>query len=67
MRLLTPAQLVELTGYRQKSAQVRWLRENGVLHYVRADGHPNVPESALEAPREPSRRGPNLAAVRRAG
>lgn len=66
MRLLTPKELEELTGYRQKTAQVRWLQKNGVLHYVRADGHPNVPDSALGAP-TPPRSGPKLDAVRRAG
>lgn len=67
MRLLTAIELEELTGYRQKTAQVRWLQENGVLHYVRADGHPNVPDSALTAPPVATRVGPKLDAVRRPG
>jgi hypothetical protein len=65
MRLLTSEQLEQLTGYRQKAAQVRWLQKNGVRHYVRADGHPNVPESALDAPMT-TRNGPKLDAARRA-
>lgn len=66
MLLLTPEQIEQLTGYKQKAAQIRWLRTNGIRHYVRADGRANVPSSALEAP-EPKRSGPNLDAVRRAG
>jgi hypothetical protein len=66
VRLLTKQQLEELTGYRQKAAQVRWLQQNGIRHYIRADGHPNVPESAVDAP-ESKRAGPNLDAVRRTG
>lgn len=66
MRLLTTKELENLTGYRQKAAQVRWLQKNGVRHYVRADGHPNVTEGALDTP-VTSRSGPKLDAVRRAG
>jgi len=66
MYLLTEAEIERLTGYKQKSAQVRWLQSNGVRHYVRADGRPNVPSSALDIPKE-TRVGPNLNAVRRAG
>lgn len=66
MNLLTDDELQRLTGYKQKSAQVRWLQANGVRHYVRADGRPNVPASALDAPKD-TRVGPNLNAVRRTG
>lgn len=44
---LTGEQVRELTGYMQPSAQVRWLRMNGMTHWVRADGHPKVPVSAI--------------------
>lgn len=63
---LTPEQLQELTGYVQAAAQIRWLRKNGVQHYVRADGRPVVPLSAL-APREApakARVGPHFDAIR---
>lgn len=62
--LLSPAQVEELTGYRQHAAQIRWLQRNGLQHYVRADGRPVVPECALSAP-APTRKGPNLDAIRR--
>jgi hypothetical protein len=60
---LTPAQLEDLTGYTQPAAQVRWLRKNGVTHYVRADGHPRVPVSAFQA-QERVPQGPNFEALR---
>lgn len=63
---LAPKQIEELTGYVQHAAQIRWLRTNGVVHYVRADGRPVVPLSALEQrqPAVPTRAGPDLDAVR---
>lgn len=61
---LTPDQLHELTGYTRKSAQVRWLRKNGVQHYVRADGRPSVPVDALGKPPDAPRKGPNFDAIR---
>jgi hypothetical protein len=46
---LNPDQLAELTGLRQSAAQLRWLRKNGITHYVRADGRPIVVRSAIES------------------
>lgn len=45
---LNDEQLIELTGYVQPAAQIRWLRRNGLAHYVRADGHPKVAISTLQ-------------------
>lgn len=65
---LTRKQLEELTGLVQPAAQIRWLQKNGVRHYIRADGHPRVPLTAID--REPAaagagtRIGPDLDAVR---
>lgn len=62
---LTSEQLQELTGYRQAAAQVRWLRKNGVAHYVRSDGKPKVHEDAVR-PKGISAaapKGPNFAAL----
>ncbi len=44
---LTTDQLVELTGKRQRAAQVRVLRAMGVDHLVRPDGSPAVLEAVL--------------------
>jgi hypothetical protein len=71
MLFLSDEQLADLTGYARPSAQVRWLQRNGVTHYVRADGRPRVPVTAIIAPlagaspATPASAGPNLDAVRR--
>ena len=39
---LSQEQLVDMTGYRTKSAQVRWLLRNGYVFDIRSDGRPNV-------------------------
>lgn len=44
---LEPADLIRLTGYRRPSAQVRWLLENGIPHYVDARERPIVIREAL--------------------
>lgn len=62
---LSPEQLLELTGYVQPAAQIRWLRRNGVRHFVRADGRPVVQPSALEPPRETRRSEPKFEALDR--
>lgn len=37
-------ELQELTGLIQPAAQIRWLKANGVEHFVRVDGKPRVPK-----------------------
>lgn len=66
---LTDEQLRELTGRQRPAAQIRWLRANGLRHWVRADGHPVVPVSAVEGREQaaPVRSQPNFAALRRTG
>lgn len=67
---LSDEHLADLTGYARPSAQVRWLQHNGVTHYVRADGRPRVPLTAIFAPLAAASQsngaaiGPNLDAVR---
>lgn len=65
---LTAEQLVELTGYQKPSAQIKWLRTQGLRHWVRADGRPAVPVAAIDGP-EPTqvRPQPNFAAIRKGG
>ncbi len=36
--ILTSAELLELTGYKQRAAQARWLEHNGFTYRVAADG-----------------------------
>ena len=45
--LLTPEQVVQLTGRRKKSLQIAWLKENKIPHYVNAEGHPQVLSTML--------------------
>lgn len=65
---LTEEQMIELTGFRRWSLQIKQLRKHGVKHYVRRDGRPVVcvvdlsPASQLAGP-APAR--PDFAAVRR--
>lgn len=60
---LTPQQLYELTALTQGAAQIRWLRKNGIDHFVRADGKPRVLPAALLG-RELPRPKPRFEALR---
>lgn len=42
--MLTPEQIVQLTGYRRPSKQIEWLKRNGVPYFVNAAGYPQVIE-----------------------
>ncbi len=44
---LTPDELTELTGVRQKAAQRRWLARNAIPFRVRADGRAAVSREHL--------------------
>lgn len=65
---LTDAELEDLSGLVQPAAQVRWLRKNGVHHYVRADGQVRVPRGSIErhAPAADRSSRPNFGALREA-
>lgn len=41
---LSVAELVILTGYKRRSCMIRWLRENGFVFRIGADGLPKVLE-----------------------
>lgn len=45
---LTDAELVELTGQRQKSAQIRWLQLRRWRFETTATGHPRVARDYFE-------------------
>lgn len=45
---LDPEQIKELTGKRQRAAQVRMLRAMGITHRLRGDGTPIVLTSHIE-------------------
>lgn len=61
---LTSDQLVKLTGYKRATDQLRWLREHGVPHGIRADGRPVLTLRMFEdALLRGTRKGPNLSAA----
>lgn len=45
---LTRDELIELTGYRQAAAQIRWFVDHGWRHVVGADGRPRVMRAESE-------------------
>jgi hypothetical protein len=45
--LLTRQELTELTGYKNPSAQKRWLQHEGFCFRVAADGRPRVLREAV--------------------
>ena len=61
---LTPEDLASLTGYVQAAAQIKWLRKNGITHFVRGDGKPVVPANAFEKVQATRTTEPNFAALR---
>lgn len=62
---LSKAELEDLTGLVQPAAQIRWLRKNGIDHYVRSDGKPRVPREAIgKTTTTGSSKGPNFDAIR---
>lgn len=65
---LTRRELSDMTGLAQPAAQIRWLKKSGVRHFVRADGYPRVPRTAITAdpvPQQASARAqPNFEGLR---
>ena len=39
---LNSKQLQDMTGYRRRASQVKWLTDNGYSFDIRRDGRPNV-------------------------
>jgi hypothetical protein len=62
---LTDAELIELTGYRQAAAQIRFLQKWRIAHVVNRKG-PVVARSAIEGSQTP-KTSPNFAALKRVG
>lgn len=50
---LSRDEVVELSGYRRPAEQLRWLREQGIPHFIAGDGHPRIVREALLHFREP--------------
>ena len=66
---LTPSELVELTGFKQKRRQCLELARQGLKFTVRSDGYPLVDRSLFESGERLSstrrRREPNFTAIGR--
>lgn len=66
---LTPAEVVELTGFKQKSKQLAAVRKMGLKHTPRADCFPLVYRSQFESgerlTKNQRRREPNFTAISR--
>jgi hypothetical protein len=63
---LSREELTELSGYRQRAAVTRWLRENTIPFYIGGDGWPRVLHSVLgvSKPKTLIRSQPNVAALK---
>ena len=57
---LTRDELRELSGYKRRSDQARWLRENGYPFELDKDGNPKVPRAAVESRFQVKTGGPKL-------
>lgn len=65
MIVLSREELRELTGYRQRSRVIRWLRENGFAFYLGGDAWPRVLRESFEKPRKTlTRSAPNVQALK---
>lgn len=49
--LLTRAELIKLTGYRQYARQIEWLVKNNISYYVSASGEPSVTWAMVNNPK----------------
>jgi hypothetical protein len=57
---LTRDEIRELSGYKRRTDQARWLRENGYPFELDKDGNPKVPRAAVEARFQVRHGGPKL-------
>lgn len=57
---LTRAEVYELSGYKRKSDQARWLAENRYPFELDKDGWPKVPRIAVESRFQVRHGGPKL-------
>lgn len=60
---LTRDELRELSGYKRKSDQARWLREKRYPFELDKDGYPKVPRLAVETRFQVQVGGPRLRAA----
>lgn len=66
---MSDAEVVDLTGYRYPKCQSRWLRDNGIKHYINGRGKVRVSRDALASKKSATteRTVPDFSKVRRRG
>lgn len=65
MIVLSREELRDLTGYRQRSRVIQWLRENGFAFYLGGDEWPRVLRDTMSLPRKTlTRSAPNVQALK---
>lgn len=63
-QIYSRAELVELSGWKQKSKIRKWLTENGIRFYPARDGWPSVPRGAeVFSPKTLKHSAPNRSAL----
>lgn len=62
MIFLTDEEMIELTGYRQPAAQIRFLQKWRIRHVVNRNGRPKVTQAAVEGSERP-KTSPNFKAL----
>lgn len=45
---LNDAEIKELTGYTQTAAQIKWLRQNGLIFRIGGDNKPKIAKSHID-------------------
>ena len=65
MICLTREELKELSGYRMPSKIRGWLQDNGIKHFIGADGWPRVMrDTSFAMPKTLTKSVPNVAALK---
>ncbi len=62
--VLSREELIEWSGYRQRSKIAAWLVSNGVPHLTGRDGWPRVQRQGQVVSKTLTRSGPNVAALK---
>lgn len=57
---LTKEEVRDLSGYKRRTEQAKWLRENGYPFELDKDGNPKVPRAAVESRFQVRHGGPKL-------
>jgi hypothetical protein len=53
-QFLSAEDIKTLTGRKNKTQQIEWLRNNGVQHYINMAGRPVVPKTAISGIQQPA-------------